>query len=70
MVGFLPGLHKVLNKMLHYRYLIGFGICLWFLTSKVTESCEFCVNYILEIHDILNMLQVLDIPRFWMYQES
>ena len=31
------------------------------------ESCEFCVNCILGIHGILDMLQVLNIPRFGMY---
>ena len=31
---------------------------------------KFCVNCILEIHVILNMSQVLNIPRFCMYQES
>ena len=30
---------------------------------------KFCVNCILEIHGILNMPQVLNIPRFCMYQE-
>ena len=28
---------------------------------------KFCVNYILEIHGILNMPQVLKVPRFRMY---
>ena len=31
---------------------------------------KFSVNFILEIHVILNMSQVLSIPRFCMYQES
>ena len=30
---------------------------------------KFCVNCILEIHGILNMPQVLNVPRFCMYQE-
>ena len=65
----MAGLHKVLNKTLHYRYLIGFWMSLvW--NGMVTESSQFCINCILEIHDILNILQVLNIPRFWMYQES
>ena len=34
------------------------------------ESCEFCVNCILEIYGILDMPQALNITRFWMYQES
>ena len=31
---------------------------------------KFCVNCIQEIHSILNMPQVLNVPRFCMYQES
>ena len=31
---------------------------------------KFCVNYILKIHGILNMPQVLNTPRFCMYQKS
>ena len=31
---------------------------------------RFCVNYIPEIHGILNMPQALNVPRFCMYQES
>ena len=66
----MPGLHKVLNKTLHYKYLIGFWICPYFLNGRVTESFKFCVNCILEIHGILNVTLVLNIPRLWMYQES
>ena len=66
----MRGLHQVLNKTLHYRCLIGFWICLYFLNGRVTGSCEFCANCILEINRILNMPQVLNIPRFWMHQKS
>ena len=31
---------------------------------------KFCVNFILEINVILNVSQVLNIPKFCMYQES
>ena len=31
---------------------------------------KFCVNCIAEIHVYLNMSQVLNIPRFCMYQDS
>ena len=41
-----------------------------FLNGSVTESCEFCVDCFLEIYGILNMLQVLHIPRFLKYRES
>ena len=47
---------KVLNRVLPL---------VW--NGRVTESCEFCVNCVLKIQGILNMLQVLNIPRFWMY---
>ena len=66
----MPGLLKVLNRTLRYRYLIGFWIRLYFLNSKFTKSWGFCVNCILEIHGILNMHQVPNIPGFSMYQES
>ena len=38
-----------------------------FWNSRVTGSSKFCINCILEIHGILNMLHVLNKPRFWMY---
>ena len=56
----MAGLNKVFKKTLHYRYLI----CLYFLIGRITESCEFCVNCILEIRGILNMPQVLNITGF------
>ena len=31
--------------------------------SFVTESCEFCVNCVLEVHGVLNMAQVLNVAR-------
>ena len=34
------------------------------------ESCEFCVNCIIEIYDILDMPHALNITRFRIYQES
>ena len=40
------------------------------LVLKLLGNRKFCVNSILEIHGILNMPQVLGIPRFCMYQES
>ena len=36
----MPRLHKVLKKMLHYKYLI----VLQFSNVRVTETCEFCVK--------------------------
>ena len=51
----LPGLHKVLKK----NSLV--------LKWQGYRSCEFCANFILEIHGIINMPQVLNIPRLWMY---
>ena len=74
----MPGFYKIYNKKLHYRYLIGFWICLQFLNDRVTESWRLCVNCvlrILEIHSLdctleINGIQVLNIPRFWMCPES
>ena len=34
----MPGLHKVLNKRLNYRCLIGFRISLQFLNGRVTKN--------------------------------
>ena len=59
----MPRLHKALKKTLYYRYLIGFWIRLLFLDVRVTESWSFCINCILEIHGILNMI------RFSIYQD-
>ena len=56
----MAGLNKVLKKTLHYRYLI----FLYFFIARITESCEFCVNCILEILGILNMPQFLNITGF------
>ena len=66
---------RVLNRPgLHKRAIID----IWqssedaskLLNDRVTESCEFFANFILEIQGILNMRHVLNIPRFSMYQES
>ena len=40
------------------------------LVLKWHSHRKFCVNSILEIHVILNMSEVLSIPRLCMYQES
>ena len=60
----MAGLLKVLNKTLHYRYLIGFWYMPLVWNCRVTESYEFCVNCILEIQGILNMFQVFNIQDF------
>ena len=39
----MPGLHKVLKKRHHYRYLIGLWICLYFLNDRVTENTVYAV---------------------------
>ena len=62
----MTGLQKVLNKTLQYRYLIGFWMSVaW--NGRFTECWEFYVNCLLEIYGILNMLQVFNIPRLWIY---
>ena len=40
------------------------------LVLKWQGHRKLCVNCFLEIYGILNMPQVLNIPRFCMYQES
>ena len=97
----VPGLHKVLKKMLHHSCLTGFQTfprfwtCHCFKYTWFTQSSEqnvplkifdrvlnmtlvlkwqsyrkFSVKCILEIHVILIMSEVLNIPRLCMYQES
>ena len=62
----MPGLLKVLRKTLHYRY----QVLNMALVLKWQGYREFCVNCILEIHSILDMPQVLNVPRPRLYQES
>ena len=58
-------LHKILNKTLHYIYLIGFWICLQFLNGRVTENWGFCVNCTLEVHGVNCILTVKRLMLFW-----
>ena len=58
----MPGLHKVLNKTLHYGCfdrVLSIPLVLQWQGYR-----EFCVKCILEIHGILNMPQILNITRF------
>ena len=50
----MPGLHKVLGKMLHYRYLIDRVLNMPFV-PKWQGYREFCVSFILDIVGTLNM---------------
>ena len=65
----MSGLSKVLNKMIHYRVqnAIFDKVLNMPLVLKWQGYKKLCVNCILETHVILNMSQVLIIPRFCMY---
>ena len=54
----MPGLY-VFDAVLHLS-----------LVLQLQAYRELCVNSILEIHDILNVPQILKISRFWIHQES
>ena len=51
----MPGLHKVLKRRSIIDTWQGSDCASSFLNGRVTESCEFCVNCIWEIHGILNI---------------
>ena len=74
----MVGLHIVLNKILHYRYLTGFWIFLDYricygLNIQGLWICEgytgFCVNCIRKTH-VFFYIFCSECAKVWMYQES
>ena len=73
----MPVLHRALQKTAHHKCLTGlweffsFSIC-YGLNMQGLRICQdytgFCVNCILKIH-VIWMSWVLNMLRFWMYQE-
>ena len=67
MVLNMPGLHKVVNKLFHHRYLTGFWICLSFEKTSVTQgSVENSPSYMFV--RFLSIPWALNMPGSWICQ--